>query len=155
MTKKIDVIGVTEIMNYIPHRYPFLLIDKLMDVVPNESAIGVKNVTVNENFFVGHFPGVPIMPGVLIIEAMAQTAGVVVCASLKSQSENLVFFSSIEEAKFRQTVVPGDQLMLHVQKERQKLNFWKFAGVAKVRDQVVAEATFTAKLIEKKYVSNS
>ena len=111
------MINIEEIMTKIPHRYPFLLIDRVIDIVPDQSATGIKNVTINEPHFTGHFPSKPIMPGVLIIESMAQTSAVLVCETLKGQADNkLVYFMSIEEAKFRKIVSPGDQLFLHVKK---------------------------------------
>ena len=132
-------------MEHIPHRYPFLLIDRLVDIVPNESATGIKNVTINEPFFQGHFPTRPIMPGVLIVEAMAQTAGCLVVHSMGLKGKNrLVYFMSIENARFRKPVVPGDQLRIHVVRERNRANVWRFRGEAKVDGSLVAEATYTA-----------
>ena len=142
-------IDILRIMEMIPHRYPLLLVDKLIDVVPGESAVGLKNVTANEPHFQGHFPGRPVMPGVLIIEAMAQTAAVIVVASLGKESEGkLVYFMSIENARFRKPVVPGDQLRLHCRKERQRANVWKFSCEARVDDTVVAEAVYTAMIMD-------
>src|SRR5579875_3564888 len=127
------VVDIARIMQAIPHRYPFLMIDRVVDVVPNVSAVGVKNVTINEFFFQGHFPHHPVMPGVLIIEAMAQTAAVLV----------------VETAKFRRPVIPGDQLRIHVQKERNRGNVWKFHAVARVDEVAVAEATYAAMIMDK------
>lgn len=139
-----------EILAMIPHRYPFLLIDRVIEVSPDHSAIGIKNVTFNEPYFIGHFPGKPIMPGVLIVEAMAQTSAVLVVATLGKDTEGkLVYFMSIEEARFRKPVLPGDTLHLHVTKERQRGNVWKFTAEAKVQDTKVAEATFTAMIVDK------
>ena len=133
------------IMKIIPHRYPFLLVDKLRDVVARESAVGIKNVTFNEPHFQGHFPGAPIMPGVTIIEAMAQTAAVLVGLSGGfGESRPLVYFMSIDKAKFRRKVVPGDVLELHVQVKRSSTRIWKFEGVGRVDGQVAAEAEFAA-----------
>jgi len=141
-------LDILQIMELLPHRYPFLLIDKLVDLIPNESAVGIKNVTFNEPFFQGHFPGRPIMPGVLIIEAMAQTSAVLVVQTLGPQSKGrLVYFMTIENAKFRRPVVPGDQLRVHVTKQRQRGNVWKFSGVARVDGVAVAEATYAAMIM--------
>ncbi len=145
---RIDVVDIARIMAAIPHRYPFLMIDRMIDVVLNQSAIGVKNVTVNEPFFQGHFPQRPVMPGVLIIEAMAQTAATLVVLTLGSGFEGkLVYFMTIENAKFRRPVLPGDQLHLHVEKERNRGNVWRFRGVARVDGTAVAEATYTAMIM--------
>ncbi len=143
-------IDIHRIVEMIPHRYPFLLIDRLLNVIPGESATGLKNVSVNEPFFQGHFPSRPVMPGVLIIEAMAQTAAVIVVASLGGTAEGkLVYFMSIDNARFRKPVEPGDQLHLVCRKERQRGNVWKFTGEALVGDTVVAEATYTAMIMDK------
>lgn len=143
------VIDINRIVQMIPHRYPFLMVDRVLDVVPDESAVGLKNVTVNEPYFPGHFPSRPIMPGVLIIECMAQTAAVLVVETLGPNSEGkLVYFMSVEEARFRKPVIPGDQLMIHVKKERSRGNVWKFSAQAKVDDQLMAEATYTAMIVD-------
>lgn len=142
-------IDITRIMEMIPHRYPFLMVDKVIDVVPHESATGVKNVTASEPHFQGHFPEKPIMPGVLIIESMAQTAAVVVVESLGQHAEGkLVYFMSVDNARFRRPVVPGDTLMVHVKKERSRGNVWRFNGEAKVNGQLMAEATFSAMIMD-------
>jgi 3-hydroxyacyl-[acyl-carrier-protein] dehydratase len=141
-------IDIHRIVEMIPHRYPFLMVDRLLDVIPGESAVGLKNVTANEPFFQGHCPGKPVMPGVLIIEAMAQTAAVIVVASLGAAAEGkLVYFMSIESARFRKPVEPGDQLRLICRKERQRANVWRFTGEARVGDTVVAEAVYTAMIM--------
>ena len=128
-----QLVDIARIMHAIPHRYPFLMIDRVVDLVPNVSAIGVKNVSVNESFFAGHFPNHPVMPGVLIIESMAQTAAVLVVETLGPDAAGkVVYFMSIEGAKFRRPVVPGDQLRIHVTKERNRGNVWKFQAVARV-----------------------
>ena len=143
-------IDIGAIMQMIPHRYPFLLVDRVVDVVANHSATGIKNVTVNEAFFQGHFPRSPIMPGVLIVEAMAQTAAVLVVHSLgEDAAGKLVYFMSIDNARFRRPVTPGDQLRIHVVKERARGNVWKFTGEAKVDDRLVAEATYAAMLMDR------
>jgi 3-hydroxyacyl-[acyl-carrier-protein] dehydratase len=137
------------IMEMIPHRDPFLMIDKVVDVVKNVSAIGVKNVSIDEYYFRGHFPARPVMPGVLIIEAMAQTAAVLVVQTLGPESEGkLVYFMSVDNARFRRPVVPGDILQVHVAKQRNRGNVWKFEGEAKVNGQLCAEAVFAAMILD-------
>ena len=135
------------IKRIIPHRYPFLLIDKVRDIVPNESAVGIKNVTFNEPHFQGHFPGMPVMPGVTIIEAMAQTSAVMVGAALDLADKNmLVYFMGIDKAKFRRKVVPGDVLEMRIKTLRGKPGgkVWKFEGRAEVAGELAAEAEFSA-----------
>jgi len=145
----LETIDINRIREMIPHRYPMLLIDKLIDVIPNESGIGIKNVTLNEWYFQGHFPESPIMPGVLIIEAMAQTAAVLVMRTMGKECEGkLVYFMSVENTRFRKPVVPGDTLYLHVIKQRQRGNVWRFEGKALVENVAVAEAIFTAMLMD-------
>jgi 3-hydroxyacyl-[acyl-carrier-protein] dehydratase len=131
-------------MKKLPHRYPFLLVDRIIAMEANVSITGVKNVTINEPFFQGHFPGQPIMPGVLIIEAMAQVGGVLAFST--GTDAKSVFFMSIEKAKFRKPVVPGDQMKMELRVVQQRGNVWKLSGVARVDDKVVAEADFTAML---------
>ena len=144
--KSLDIL---RIMEMIPHRYPFLLIDRLDDVVANESAVGIKNITMNEFYFQGHFPGEPVVPGVIIIEAMAQTAAVLVVETLGPEAEGkLVYFMSIDDARFRKRVGPGDTLNVHVQKIRHRGSVWKFRGEARVGDTLMAEATFTAMIVD-------
>ena len=144
----ISTIDIEGIMRAIPHRYPFLMIDRMVDVQLGVSATGIKNVTVNEQFFQGHFPGHPVMPGVLIVEAMAQTAAVLVVSTLGKEFEGkVVYFMTVENAKFRRPVVPGDQLHIHVIKERNRGNVWKFRSVVKVDDNSVAEAVFSAMIM--------
>lgn len=144
----LPVIDIEGIMSAIPHRYPFLLIDRMINVKKGLSATGIKNVSVNENFFQGHFPSRPVMPGVLIVEAMAQTAAVLVVKTLGAEFEGkLVYFMTVENAKFRRPVGPGDQLYIDVTKERQRANVWKFRGIAKVDGVSVAEATFSAMIM--------
>lgn len=142
-------IDVNRIMELIPHRYPFLLIDRILEVNGTDNIVGLKNVTINENFFQGHFPGAPIMPGVLIIEAMAQTAGCMVVNSLSEAEGKLVYFMTIDEAKFRRPVVPGDSLHIHVSKVQSRGNVWKFKGEAKVDGQLCAEASFGAMIVDR------
>lgn len=138
-------IDVVKVMERIPHRYPLLLVDKIEEIEPFEYAIGVKAVTVSEPHFQGHFPQRPIMPGVLIVESMAQTAAVMVVSSLGAESEGkLVYFMSVEDAKFRRPVVPGDLMKIHVEKKQQRGAVWKFKGQALVDGKVVADATFSA-----------
>jgi len=144
-----DVIDIKRIMHAIPHRYPMLMIDRVIDVVPGLSAIGIKNVSVNEHFFQGHFPDHPVMPGVLIIESMAQTAAVLVVESLGPHAKGkVVYFMTIENAKFRRPVVPGDTLQILVRKERHRGSVWKFSGIARVDGVSVAEATFSAMIMD-------
>ena len=138
-------IDLIRIQQMIPHRYPMLMIDRVVDVIPGLSATGIKNVTANEPFFQGHFPSQPVMPGVLIIESMAQTAAVLVVQTLGAEKEGrLVYFMSIEQARFRRPVVPGDTVFIHVHKKHHRGNVWKFSAEAKVDDTLVAEATYAA-----------
>jgi 3-hydroxyacyl-[acyl-carrier-protein] dehydratase len=138
-------INIEEIMSMIPHRYPMLLVDRIVDYAAGESAVGLKNVTLNEPHFQGHFPSFPIMPGVLIVEAMAQTSAVLVVKTLGDEAAGkLVFFMSIEEAKFRKPVTPGDSMYIHVDVIKSRGPIWKFKGIAKVNDEVHAEAIFSA-----------
>ncbi|MFK5998124.1 MAG: 3-hydroxyacyl-ACP dehydratase FabZ [Rhodobacterales bacterium] len=145
---KSTTIGIEEIKRLIPHRYPFLFVDKVRDFVPSVSAVGLKNVTVNEPQFQGHFPAKPIMPGVTIIEAMAQTSGILVSKSLELEDSGaLVYFLSIDNCKFRHLVAPGDVLELHVKVIRGRGKIWKFHGDAIVDGKVVTEADFAAMII--------
>ena len=138
---------IQKIMESIPHRYPFLLVDKVVDVVPGESATGIKNVTINEPFFPGHFPQKPVMPGVLILEAMAQTAGVLAIDFLGEDARGkVVYFMGIDGAKFRKPVGPGDRLEMKVQKTRGGGAVWKFDAQAFVDGELVTEAKLTAML---------
>lgn len=142
---------ILRIMEMIPHRFPFLMIDRVVDIEPNVKALGIKNVSINEQFFQGHFPRQPVMPGVLIIEAMAQTAAVLVVATLGAERDgSLVYFMSIDSARFRKPVKPGDVLHVHVEKGRNRGNVWKFNGRAVVDGDVVAEATYAAMIREEK-----
>ena len=148
-TANIEPLDVTRIMEMIPHRYPILLVDRLIDYVAGERAVGLKNVTMNEPHFMGHFPGKPVMPGVLIVEAMAQTSAILVVQTLGKEAEGkVVYFMTIDNARFRKPVVPGDSLHIHVEKIQQRGQVWKFKGVAKVGETVCAEATFSAMLTD-------
>lgn len=149
-------LDINQIQKLIPHRYPMLLIDAMEDIVLGESAVGIKCVSMNEWYFQGHFPDHPVMPGVLIVEAMAQTAAALVVKTLETQgrtvtsgSDTVVYFMSIDEAKFRKPVNPGDLLHLKVQKERTRGNIWRFRGEAMVGDNLCAEATYTAMIVDK------
>lgn len=146
----VEAYDIAQIMRAIPHRYPFLLVDRVVEVVKNVSAVGIKNVSINENFFQGHFPEHPVMPGVLIIESMAQTAAVLVVETLGPEARGkLVYFMTVDSAKFRRPVMPGDQMRVHVVKERQRGNIWKFHAEAKVDGKVVAEATYAAMILDR------
>ena len=144
---KIPTIEVEEIMQMIPHRYPFLLIDRVKEIIPNSSAVGIKNVTMNEPFFQGHFPDHPIMPGVLLIEAMAQTSAVLVIKTTGDVVGKVVYFMTLDNARFRKPVRPGDQVELHVEKIQNRGNVWKFRGKAKVDGQLMSEATYSAMIV--------
>jgi len=146
--RQVTQVDVLRIMEMIPHRHPFLMIDKVVDMVANERATGIKNVSINEGFFQGHFPARPVMPGVLIIEAMAQTAAVLVVHTLGPEAEGkLVYFMSVDNARFRRPVFPGDRLDVYVAKQRNRGNVWKFEGQAKVGDNLMAEAVFAAMIL--------
>lgn len=136
---------IQKIMQYLPHRYPFLLIDRVEEVVPGEKVIALKNVTINEPFFQGHFPGIPVMPGVIILEAMGQAGGVLAYESLSEKKEHsLVFFTGIDKARFRKPVVPGDQLIFELKLLRKRSRLVRMAGVATVDGERVAEAELMA-----------
>jgi 3-hydroxyacyl-[acyl-carrier-protein] dehydratase len=142
------VIDINRVMQMIPHRYPFLMVDKVIDVRPNVGATGIKNVSIGEPCFQGHFPNLPIMPGVLIIEAIAQTAAVLVVETLGPGVEGKpVYFMSVDNARFRRPVLPGDTLHIEVNKERSRGNVWRFKGEAKVEGVLMAEATVTAMIM--------
>ncbi len=142
------IIETEEIMKMIPHRYPFLLIDRVADLVLDSSAVGIKNVTMNEPFFQGHFPDHPIMPGVLLVEAMAQTSAVLVIQTTGKVAGSVVYFMTIDSARFRKPVRPGDQVKLHVEKVRSRGNVWKFKGEARVDGKLMAEATYSAMIVD-------
>ena len=146
---ELETADIVEIMRLLPHRYPFLLVDKIIDMDGDRSAIGVKNVTVNEPYFQGHFPGNPVMPGVLLIEGMAQTAAVFSLLFLNEfQSPPLIYFMGIDKARFRRPVVPGDTLHYHVEKIRNRGRVWRFRAQAAVDGESVAEAEFSAVIID-------
>jgi 3-hydroxyacyl-[acyl-carrier-protein] dehydratase len=139
-----------EILTLLPHRYPFLLVDRVLDWVANEKIIGLKNVTFNEPFFPGHFPGKPVMPGVLIIESMAQVGGLLAYKSLPRLKGKLIFFMGVDKVKFRKPVVPGDQMILELTALRSGQRVWKMQGKALVKDALVAEAELTAAIADEK-----
>jgi 3-hydroxyacyl-[acyl-carrier-protein] dehydratase len=144
-----STVEITRIMEMIPHRYPFLMIDRMIETVPDAHAVAIKNVSINEPFFQGHFPTQPVMPGVLIIESMAQTAAVLVVETLGSAAEGkLVYFTSIDSARFRKPITPGDTVFIRVEKQRRRGNLWKFTGEARVDGALMAEATYAAMIIE-------
>jgi 3-hydroxyacyl-[acyl-carrier-protein] dehydratase len=144
-------LDVTGIKNLIPHRYPFLMIDRAVNIELGKSIVGIKNVTVNEPYFEGHFPNHPVMPGVLIVEAMAQSAAVLVMMTIGATSHGkVVYFMSVEGSKFRKPVVPGDVLHIHCEAQKSRGNVWKFSGVAKVDGVKVAEAVYSAMIMDEK-----
>lgn len=150
-SNKVADLDIMRIMQMIPHRYPMLMIERVVDIVLGESAVGIKNVSINEPFFAGHFPSRPVMPGVLIIEAMAQTAAVLVVSTLGPEAEGkLVYFMTVDEARFRKPVTPGDTVHIHVSKQRNRANVWKFKGEAKVNGVLVAEAIYSAMILDEK-----
>ncbi|OGW67116.1 MAG: 3-hydroxyacyl-[acyl-carrier-protein] dehydratase FabZ [Nitrospirae bacterium RIFCSPLOWO2_02_FULL_62_14] len=138
------------ILNTLPHRYPFLLVDRIAELEENRRIVGIKNVTVNEPFFQGHFPGRPIMPGVLILEAMAQVGGVLAFKSFTATSRPVVYLTGVEHAKFRKPVVPGDQIRFEIEVLKKRPPFWKMQGKAYVGDDLVCEAELTAMVTEEK-----
>ena len=142
------VADLREILTLLPHRYPFLMVDKIIEIDGDNSAIGIKNVTVNEPQFTGHFPDHPIMPGVLLVEGMAQTAGAI-CARKSGSGSDLVYCMTIDNARFRKPVVPGDRVEFHVVKQKQRGNIWKFHCDAKVDGHLVAEADIGAMIVKK------
>ena len=147
--EQVTEIDINDIMRRIPHRYPFLMIDRITDMVLDQKATGIKCVSMGEPYFQGHFPTLPVMPGVLIVEAMAQTAAVLVASTLGRDVEGkLVYFMSIDKARFRKPVGPGDMLPVQVIKNRQRGNVWRFSGTARVNDRVVADAVFSATIMD-------
>lgn len=149
-TAEVGSADIMRVMQMIPHRYPMLLVDKVVDMVRDRSATGIKNVTINEPHFQGHFPARPVMPGVMIIESMAQTAAVLVVHTLGDESEGkLVYFMSVDNARFRRPVVPGDTLHINVVKERSRGNVWKFSAQVLVEGHLAAEASFAAMILDR------
>lgn len=146
-TRELATAEIGDILNFLPHRYPFLMIDRVIEIDGDRSGIGIKNVTFNEPFFQGHFPGEPVMPGVLLIEGMAQTAGVLCMYVEGREKPRLVYMMTIDKAKFRKPVRPGDVVSYRMTKDRQRGNIWRFHGQAIVRDQLVAEADVSAMLV--------
>jgi 3-hydroxyacyl-[acyl-carrier-protein] dehydratase len=140
----LETVDILQLLKLLPHRYPFLLVDRVIEIDSDNSAIGIKNVTYNEPHFQGHFPEQPVMPGVLIVEAMAQTAGIICLKSMGSDKPSLVYFMTIDNAKFRRPVVPGDRLEIHVKKQKKRGNIWRFACEAMVDGAKVAEAEISA-----------
>lgn len=144
----LEQLDILRIMQMIPHRYPMLLVDKVRDIVPGESCTGIKNVTMNEPIFTGHFPQKPVFPGVMIVEAMAQTSAILVMHTMGQDAEGrLVYFMGIEEAKFRRPIVPGDQIHIKVQRLQNRRNVWKFKAEAFVDGNLHAEATYSAMIV--------
>ncbi len=143
-------LDIVEIMDMIPHRYPMILVDRVVDVVRGESCTGIKNVTINEPFFQGHFPRMPVMPGVMIVESMAQTAAVLVVATLGEGARGkLVYFMTVDGARFRKPVTPGDQLRINVTRLQNRRNVWKFSAEAQVNGQTCADAVFSAMIMDR------
>lgn len=150
-TDEMPSIDIKRIMDMIPHRYPILLVDRILELDPGERAVSLKNVTMNEPQFMGHFPGFPVMPGVLIVESMAQTAAIVVVEALGEEAQGkVVFFMSIDSARFRKPVTPGDSMHVHVEKIQSRGPVWKFKGKAVVDGHVCAEAIFSAMITDEK-----
>jgi 3-hydroxyacyl-[acyl-carrier-protein] dehydratase len=155
-TRELASADIAKVMQLLPHRYPFLLVDKIVDIDGDNSGVGIKNVTINEPFFPGHFPNFPVMPGVLIVEALAQTAGAIcVLAGGGSDKPHVIFFMGIDNCKFRKPVMPGDQLRLHVTKIRSRGTVWRFKCEAKVDGKLVCEAEISAMVVDQNNVQKS
>ena len=144
------MIAINEILSILPHRYPFVLVDRILEIDPGKRIVGLKNITINEPYFQGHFPGFPIFPGVLIVEAMAQTWGICVFALRPEDAENKnLFFSGLDKVRFRRPVIPGDQMKMEMELIKQRGSLWKFRGKATVSEDLVAEAELMASVIDK------
>jgi len=144
-----STLQIREIMERIPHRYPFLLVDRVIELVPQQRIVAIKNVTINEPFFQGHFPGAPVMPGVLIIEALAQAGAVLLLSDIPDRTSKLVYFTGIDEARFRRPVVPGDQIRLTMDVLKLRSRTCKMRGTAEVAGELVAEAVIMSALVER------
>ena len=140
---------IREILDLLPHRYPFLLVDRVLEFVPKQRIVAIKNVTINEQFFLGHFPGVPVMPGVLILEALAQAGAVLLLGDVPDRRSKLVYFTGVDEARFRRPVVPGDQLRLSMEVLKLRSRNCKMRGIAEVDGEIVAEAEIMSALVER------
>jgi 3-hydroxyacyl-[acyl-carrier-protein] dehydratase len=143
------ILDTTGIQKILPHRYPFLMVDAILEMERLKRVVGIKNVTIHEDFFAGHFPGQPVMPGVLIVEAMAQTGGVLLLQEVADRDSKLLYFVAIDDARFRRPVVPGDQLRIEVDVKSWRGNFCKLAGRASVEGQLAAEATLMCKMVDR------
>lgn len=146
-TQQLDTVDIQQLLQYLPHRYPFLLVDRIVNCVGDESCVGIKNVTANEPQFLGHFPGQPIMPGVLLIEGMAQTAGALCVHASRSSRPKIVYFMTIDKVKFRKPVVPGDRVEFHMKRLNRRRNMWWYRGEARVDGVLVCEAELSAMLV--------
>ncbi|HEY8579588.1 MAG TPA: 3-hydroxyacyl-ACP dehydratase FabZ [Beijerinckiaceae bacterium] len=145
--ESLDTVDIQKLLQYLPHRYPFLLVDRIVQCNGDESCVGIKNVTANEPQFMGHFPGQPIMPGVLLIEGMAQTAGALCVHASRTGRPNIVYFMTIDKVKFRKPVVPGDRVEFHMKRLNRRRNMWWYRGEAKVDGVLVCEAELSAMLV--------